>query len=201
MTVKLNVNLQFGNLIVVRRLFRFHSGCVNLGQRLHNYIKHMQKPSFGVTPPISTATPSQKDLHITQQLIETLTSLNQYEKPEEATLREYVLAQLNNTFKEFVKKTSLKKHLPETIAQEAGGKIFTFGSYRLGVHGQGADIDTLCVAPVHVNREDFFDEMYEMLKQIKEITELQTIPDAYVPVMNFLYMDIPVHEFIRWFNV
>lgn len=36
----------------------------------------------------------------------------------------------------------------------------------------GADIDTLCVAPVHVDREDFFTVMFDLLKERPEITEL-----------------------------
>jgi poly(A) polymerase len=39
--------------------------------------------------------------------------------------------------KEFVRSVSLSRNLPEVVANEAGGKIFTFGSYRLGVHGAG----------------------------------------------------------------
>lgn len=74
--------------------------------------------------------------------------------------------------KAFVYRVGLKKNLPESIANEAGGRIFTFGSYRLGVHGAGADIDTLCVVPVHVDREDFFEDMYSMLKERSEVTEL-----------------------------
>lgn len=35
-----------------------------------------------------------------------------------------------------------------------------------------SDIDTLCVAPKHVKREDFFNDMYEMLKARPEVTEI-----------------------------
>lgn len=36
----------------------------------------------------------------------------------------------------------------------------------------GADIDTLCVVPKHVERDHFFTVMYEMLKERQEVTEL-----------------------------
>lgn len=38
---------------------------------------------------------------------------------------------------EFVKHVSKKKGLPQPMIDAAGGKIFTYGSYRLGVYGPG----------------------------------------------------------------
>lgn len=38
---------------------------------------------------------------------------------------------------EFVKHVSKTKNLPQPVVEKAGGKIFTFGSYRLGVYGPG----------------------------------------------------------------
>ena len=37
----------------------------------------------------------------------------------------------------------------------------------------GADIDTLCVAPRHVQRSDFFASFYELLTQQPEVKELR----------------------------
>ena len=73
--------------------------------------------------------------------------------------------------KKFVTKVGLSRGLSEAAATAAGGKIFTFGSYRLGVHGPGSDIDTLCVVPKHVSREDFFDVFEPMLKVLEGVTE------------------------------
>lgn len=107
-----------------------------------------------------------------------------------------MLNKLTIIVKDFVYRVGITQGLSEVEARKAGGKIFTFGSYRLGVHGTGmiqdekdddndeqkitnlgltyigADIDTLCVFPKHVEREHFFTVMYNMLSERAEVTEL-----------------------------
>ncbi|KAI8906641.1 Poly(A) polymerase central domain-containing protein [Powellomyces hirtus] len=151
-----------------------------------------QQKLFGVTPPISTAEPTQKEHDATEGLVQTLKDLGLFESDEESRKRELVLGKLNSIFKEFVTRVSLRHGLPESMAEEAGGKIFTFGSYRLGVHGKGSDIDTLCVAPSYVKREDFFSDMYELLKARPETTDITAVSDAYVPVIKFEFSKIPI---------
>lgn len=86
--------------------------------------------------------------------------------------REIVLGRVAALVKKFVHQVSLSRGLSEAAAQAAGGKIYTFGSYRLGVHGPGTDIDTLCVVPKHVSREDFFDAFEPMLRELEGVTEV-----------------------------
>ena len=66
----------------------------------------------------------------------------------------------------------MARGLSEAAADAAGGRIFTFGSYRLGVHGPGSDIDTLCVVPKHVSRDDFFDVFEPMLREVEGVSEV-----------------------------
>lgn len=86
--------------------------------------------------------------------------------------REIVLGRLAGLVKSFVKTVSLAHGLSETAAEAAGGKILTFGSYRLGVHAPWSDIDALCVVPKHVSREDFFDVFEGMLRNTEGVTEV-----------------------------
>lgn len=101
--------------------------------------------------------------------------------------RENVLRQLQKLTKELVQVVGRAKKLPAAILDTAGGKVFTYGSYSLGVYGPGSDIDTLVVAPKHVTREDFFKYFPDLLKNnvaASDITELTAVPDASVPIIK-----------------
>lgn len=88
---------------------------------------------------------------------------------------------------EFVRQVSKLKGLSQSGIDAAGGKIFTFGSYRLGVYGPGSDIDTLVVVPKHVTREDFFEHFPKVLEHMAPpgaVEEMTPVPDAFVPIIK-----------------
>ncbi|RZC81192.1 hypothetical protein C5167_043776 [Papaver somniferum] len=148
---------------------------------------------LGITEPISLAGPSEIDITKTQELEKFLSGVGLYECPAEAVSREEVLGRLDQIVKTWVKKVTRNRGYNDQLVQEANAKIYTFGSYRLGVHGPGADIDTLCVGPKHATREeDFFVELYGMLTEMPEVSELHPVPDAHVPVMKFKFCGVSI---------
>ncbi|KAI0797078.1 poly-A polymerase [Abortiporus biennis] len=147
---------------------------------------------LGVTPPISISESNDREKEVTVTLMEELRRQGTFETEEEAKTREIVLGRLAALVKKFVHKVSLSHGLSEAAAVAAGGKIFTFGSYRLGVHGPGSDIDTLCVVPKHVSREDFFEVFEDMLKETEGVSEASGVPDAYVPIIKTKISGIPI---------
>jgi hypothetical protein len=72
------------------------------------------------------------------QTTQHLQSQGLYESTDEALLREEVLGHLDQVVKDWVKGVARHLGLSESVAQEANATIFTFGSYRLGVHAPGA---------------------------------------------------------------
>ncbi|KAJ8773036.1 hypothetical protein K2173_028213 [Erythroxylum novogranatense] len=152
-----------------------------------------QQQRLGITEPISLGGPTEYDVVKTHELEKCLREVGLYESQEEAVSREEVLGRLDQIVKNWVKVISRSKGLNEQLVQEANAKIFTFGSYRLGVHGPGADIDTLCVGPRHASREeDFFGELHRMLSEMPEVTELHPVPDAHVPIMKFKFKGVSI---------
>lgn len=103
-----------------------------------------------------------------------------------------VLSRLNDLVRKWIKETSVQKNMPESMAENVGGKIFAYGSYRLGVHNKGADIDTLCVAPRHILREDYFSTFLDMIRIQDEVTDLRPVPDAFVPVIKLCFDGIDI---------
>jgi poly(A) polymerase len=78
--------------------------------------------------------------------------------------------------------------MSEQLASECSCKLFTFGSYRLGVHSSGADIDTLLVVPRHVQREgDFFGSLYQTLLKHPEVTNLIVSARCPLPYALFVF--------------
>ncbi|GAB2289870.1 Nuclear poly(A) polymerase 1 [Dionaea muscipula] len=148
---------------------------------------------LGITEPISLGGPTEYDVIKTRELEKYLADVGLYESQEEAVSREEVLGRLDQIVKVWVKSVSRAKGLNEQMVHEANAKIFTFGSYRLGVHGPGADIDTLCVGPRHATRDDdFFGELRRMLSEMPEVKELHPVPDAHVPVMKFKFNGVSI---------
>eukprot|EP01103_Thecamoeba_quadrilineata_P016146 TRINITY_DN531_c0_g1_i3.p1 TRINITY_DN531_c0_g1~~TRINITY_DN531_c0_g1_i3.p1 ORF type:complete len:602 (-),score=76.87 TRINITY_DN531_c0_g1_i3:530-2335(-) len=150
---------------------------------------------LGVSDPISITPPTAQDILSSEELDRVLGEYSLFESQEEAQKREVALGRLNLIVREWSKNISIKKGIPEDEAQNAVARIFTFGSYRLGVHGSGADIDTLCVSPRHIDREtDFFQTLCEILSKDPDVSELHPVPDAYVPVIkmkfNSIHMDL-----------
>ncbi|MBA0564671.1 hypothetical protein Golob_009592 [Gossypium lobatum] len=150
-----------------------------------------QPPKYGITKPISLAGPSEADVQRNTELEKFLIESGLYESKEEAAKREEVLGRITEIVKIWVKQLTRQRGYTDQMVEEAKAVIFTFGSYRLGVHGPGADIDTLCVGPSYVNREeDFFIILHDILAEMEEVTELQPVPDAHVPVMKFKFQGI-----------
>ncbi|CAL5215259.1 unnamed protein product [Lathyrus oleraceus] len=146
---------------------------------------------LGITGPISVSGPTEYDVAKSTELDKYLQDAGLYESREEAICREGVLGRLDQIVKIWVKTITRAKGFNEQFVREANAKIFTFGSYRLGVHGPGADIDVLCVGPRHTTRdEDFFGELHKMLSKMPEVTELRPVPGARVPVMGFKFNDV-----------
>ncbi|XP_043483065.1 poly(A) polymerase type 3 isoform X1 [Leptopilina heterotoma] len=143
--------------------------------------------TLGMTSAISVAEPKPSDITRTNELKEALKPYNVFESEEELNHRMEILSKLNALVKQWIKDVSIARNMPVNCAEQVGGKIYTFGSYRLGVHHKGADIDALCVVPRHINRNNYFTSFFDLLKSQSEVTELRAVEEAFVPVikMNF----------------
>ncbi|KAL1245845.1 Poly(A) polymerase gamma [Trichinella spiralis] len=173
--------------------------CVFVGSLPLTYVTPVAYPSvlmvtteeeteqYGITAPISMADPTELDLRQSEELERVLHEYGLFESDAELTHRMEVLRKVNLLFRQWIRDLSIQRNMPPDVADSVGGKIFTFGSYRLGVHTRGADIDTLCVAPRHILREDFFTSFKDLLKSQPEVSECRPIEEAFVPVIKLKF--------------
>ncbi|KAG8948098.1 polynucleotide adenylyltransferase [Tulasnella sp. 424] len=141
-------------------------------------------PQWGITIPISMNGPSPKEEALTKSLMEELKRQNTFEGEDKIKNREVVLGRISALVKNFVFTVSKSHGMSDAVARGSGGKIFTFGSYRLGVPRPGDNVDCLLVVPKHVSREDFFTTFLSMLQETQGVTQVMGVPGAYVPIIK-----------------
>ncbi|CAL9729316.1 poly(A) polymerase [Monosporozyma unispora] len=147
---------------------------------------------YGITGPVSTVGPTAAENKLNDELIAELKQENSFESAQDTQNRVNTLKLLQQLAEKFVYTVSRNKNMSDGMAKDAGGKIFTYGSYRLGVHGPGSDIDTLVVVPKHVTREDFFTVMDKLLRERPELEEIAPVPDAFVPILKLKFNGISI---------
>ncbi|KAK3368135.1 Poly(A) polymerase central domain-containing protein [Podospora didyma] len=156
----------------------------------------MTERVYGVTPPISTALPTEVEKRHNDNLARELRSQGTFETPAGVASREQVLRSLEAIVDEFVRRAAREKEPKNTILiRDAHGRVFTYGSYRLGVYGPGADMDTLVVAPKYVTVDQYFNIFPDLLVEMAPpgaITDLTPVPGAFVPIIKFEFSGISI---------
>ncbi|AEO69152.1 9941c846-94b2-46b6-986e-f97ede243034 [Thermothielavioides terrestris] len=156
----------------------------------------MTERTYGVTPPISTALPTEQEKALNKALHDELRAQGTFESRAETEKRKEVLAQLEKITNAFVQRAAREKHGKNAILiRDAIGRVFTYGSYRLGVYGPGSDMDTLVVAPKYVTVEQYFRIFPEVLVEMAPpaaITDLTPVPEAFVPIIKFEFSGISI---------
>ena len=178
---------------------------------------------LGVTPPMSTALPTESETSATTALLEELRRQHTFESAD-ATAKRYVLRlgnhleqiqsipprdttnnpnsswqvleSLQNICDEFVRTVAREKPgRSEQSIKNARGKVFAYGSFRLGVYGPGSDIDTLIVGPKYVTHDDYFRIFPDLLHKMApegSVTNFTAVPEAHVPIIKFEYHGISI---------
>ncbi|KAE9591625.1 hypothetical protein Lal_00039120 [Lupinus albus] len=115
---------------------------------------------------------------------------------EEEGKRKKVIHKLKQIVSSWIKKVAGQHQLPKHQIAVTSATILTYGSYGLGVHNPESDIDALCVAPYFATiAEDFFVVLHTMLKRRPEVSEIQCVKSAKVPLIRFKFdgfsVDLP----------
>ncbi|KAG5524787.1 hypothetical protein RHGRI_031449 [Rhododendron griersonianum] len=164
---------------------------------------------YGVTKPISVAGPTEVDFQRNTELEKLLIDSGLFENNEDAAKREAVLGHIEEVVKRWVKHLTQQRGYTDQMVEDANALIFTFGSFRLGVSislrtsfyfdrcmGLGLTWIACALGRLMLNavcpQEDFFITLHDMLAEMEEVTELQPVPDAHVPVMKFKFQGISI---------
>ena len=147
-------------------------------------------------PVVGTNPPTGEELTFTASLQKYCDENIPLESREGIQRRERALNKIGQLSREWIRSVCRKKGFTPEVVESAGGQLFTSGSYRLGVHEPGADIDTILVAPNMCTREDFFgglmendtrdpSSLSERIRRHPDVTNFVPVEGAAVPLLTF----------------
>uniref|UniRef100_K4A318 polynucleotide adenylyltransferase n=1 Tax=Setaria italica TaxID=4555 RepID=K4A318_SETIT len=110
--------------------------------------------------------------------------------PEDEKRREKVIRELKKIVMHWAKAVAREQSVPQRLATAT---VLTYGSYTLGAHGPESDIDALCVGPcIATLQYHFFVVLRQILEGRPEVSGVQTVESAKVPLMRFRFTGIAV---------
>ncbi|KAK7329590.1 hypothetical protein VNO77_23760 [Canavalia gladiata] len=146
-------------------------------------------PSFPFNPSLFFIMDNQRSI----SLLQFMADEGLVPSPEEEDKRKNAIQKLKQIVSSWIKKVAWQSRLPKHHIAVTSSTILTYGSYGLGVHSSESDIDALCVAPFFATiAEDFFVVLHDMLKRRPEVSEIQCVKRAKVPLMRFKFDGISI---------
>ena len=110
-----------------------------------------------------------------------------YDDSTDTTKKKQVFEILQQTIKNWISLLAKRQNV------EPSGGLHVFGSFRMQVNQKESDLDTVCIVPKYITRdEDFFNTLFNTLKESEKVTDLYPIIDAQVPLIKLKHSSIPV---------
>eukprot|EP00978_Attheya_sp_CCMP212_P020252 scaffold57700_cov37-Attheya_sp.AAC.3 len=155
-------------------------------------------------PVVDASAPTETDKSFQVTLADFCKNEIELEAPEGLRKRERALDRIGALSREWIKAVCGGRLVD---GGDPGGQLFTSGSYRLGVHEPGADIDCILVAPHMCTRQDFFgsgfappgmeeddpnqasyrdpESLAERIRRHPDVTNFVPVESAAVPLLTF----------------
>lgn len=111
----------------------------------------------------------------------------------ERLLKEQVFQDLKAIIFDWLQETSVLYNESSSSPVQPSGEYKIFGSFRMEVNQKDSDLDTVCIVPRFVSRDDdFFGKLFTRLKSHEKVSEIYQISDAMVPLIKLKFREIPV---------
>ena len=107
--------------------------------------------------------------------------------------RNEIVSELKRIFLQWVKSVAINSEgMTEDEASDVGGTMLLSGSHKLDIREPKADIDAICVAPNFCTREHFFSTLKARLKANPDVTELNAVETARVPMIGLEFRGVAI---------